>query len=71
MIKYIKDIEIGDTLHNNKVLGKIEIYGKALQFYNDRGVYVTSNTETLHNGAWKNVELTPVHVWVRNSFYIT
>ena len=34
------------------------ISGDHVSFYNDKGIIVTSNTKTMSNGIWKNIEKT-------------
>ena len=56
--KRIDEIDIDDILlNNNKVLGKVVIDGSKVDFYNDNGIIVTSNTKTKSDkGVWKNIE---------------
>ena len=56
--KRIDQIDIDDILlNNNKVIGKIVIDGSVVDFYNDDGIIVTSNTKTKSDkGIWKNIE---------------
>ena len=58
--KKISDIEIDDRLSlNDKVIGKIIINPKYVNYYKFGNIIVTSNTKVLHLGKWKNIEKIP------------